>query len=66
MFSYIDPQYVFDAETNIKDYQYQYKYETYNELVIINQKQLKEIKNQYKMIQNKYSGQFKIKIYDFY
>ena len=61
MFSYIDPLFVFEAETNIKDYLYQYlyKYESYNELIIINPKQLKQIKNQYEMIQNKYSGHIK-------
>ena len=61
MFSYIDPQFIFDAETNIKDflYQYLYKYESYNELVIINPKQLKQIKNQFDMIQNCYSGHIK-------
>lgn len=61
MFSYIDPLFVYEAETNIKDYLYQYlyKYESYNELIIINPKQLKQIKNQYEMIQNKYSGHIK-------
>jgi hypothetical protein len=59
MFAYIDPQFIFEAETNIKDYlnQYLYKYESYNELIIINPKLLKNIKNQYDMIQNKYSRQ---------
>ena len=61
MFSYIDPLFVFEAEINIKDYLYQYlyKYESYNELIIINPKQIKQIKNQYDMIQNKYSGHIK-------
>jgi len=61
MFSYIDPQFIYDAELNIKDYLYQYlyKYETFNELVIINPKYLKKIKNQYDMIQNKFSGHIK-------
>ena len=61
MFAYIDPQFIFDAETNIKDYlhQYLYKYESYNELIIINPKLIKNIKNQYDMIQNKYSGHIK-------
>ena len=61
MFAYIDPQFIFEAETNIKDYlnQYLYKYESYNELIIINPKLLKNIKNQYDMIQNKYSGHIK-------
>ena len=61
MFAYIDPQFIFEAETNIKDYLYQYlyKYESNNELIIINPKLLKNIKNQYDMIQNKYSGHIK-------
>ena len=61
MFAYIDPQFIFEAETNIKDYlnQYLYKYESYNELIIINPKLIKNIKNQYDMIQNKYSGHIK-------
>lgn len=61
MFAYIDPQFVYEAETSIKDYlnQYCYKYETYNELIIINPKNLKQVKNQYDMIQNKFSGHIK-------
>ena len=61
MFAYIDPQFIFEAETNIKYYLYQYlyKYDSYNELIIINPKLLKNIKNQYDMIQNKYSGHIK-------
>jgi hypothetical protein len=61
MFSYIDPQYIFEAETNIKSFlnAYHYKYNTENELVIIDPKQLKQIKNQFNMVQNAFSGHIK-------
>lgn len=61
MFSYIDPQYIFEAETNIKSFlnAYHYKYNTEEELVIFDPKQLKQIKNQFNMVQNAFSGHIK-------
>jgi hypothetical protein len=61
MFSYIDPQYIFEAETSVASFlnSYQYKYEQYNELVIINPKQMKQIKQQFDMVQNAYAGHCK-------
>ena len=61
MFSYIDPQYIFEAETNIKSFlnAYHYKYDTESELVIFDPKQLKQIKNQFNMVQNAFSGHIK-------
>ena len=61
MFSYIDPQYIFEAETNIKSFlnAYHYKYDTEEELVIFDPKQLKQIKNQFNMVQNAFSGHIK-------
>jgi hypothetical protein len=61
MFSYIDPQYIFEAETNIRSFlnAYHYKYDTETELVIFDPKQLKQIKNQFNMVQNAFSGHIK-------
>jgi hypothetical protein len=59
-FSIIEAQYIFDAESNIKQY---FKsnliiYENMKELIIINKNNLPQIKQHYKMIQNSYIGRF--------
>jgi hypothetical protein len=61
LFSYIDPKYIFDAESDISNYFYKYKLDniSYNELVIIESKDMKNIKRQYGMVQQAYSGHIK-------
>ena len=60
IYSIIDPKYIFDAENNIKQY---FKSNKINEddkteLIIINKKNLEQIKQHYKMIQNSYIGRY--------
>jgi hypothetical protein len=59
-FSIIETQYIFDAETNIKQYfkSNLVSYENMKELIIINKNNLPQIKQHYKMIQNSYIGRF--------
>jgi hypothetical protein len=61
MFSYIEPKFIFEAETSVNDFLNKYKLinDNYNELVIINQKDLKMVKRHYEMVQNSYSGHIK-------
>lgn len=61
MFSYIEPKFIFEAESSVTDFLNKYKLinDNYNELVIINQKDLKMIKRHYEMVQNSYSGHIK-------
>ena len=59
-FSIIDPKYIFDAENNINQY---FKsniisYKKMKELIVINKKDLGQIKQHYKMIQNSYIGRY--------
>ena len=59
-FSYIDPKFLFDAESDLKDYfktiEISVKYESYSELVAINPKHENQIKKQYKFIGTEYQG----------
>ena len=60
IYSIIDPKYIFDAENNIKQY---FKSNKINEddkteLIIINKKNLEQIKQHYRMIQNSYIGRY--------
>lgn len=59
-FSYIDPKFLFDAETDIKDFfktiEIPVHYEKYNELIAVNPKHEKQIKKQYKFIATTYQG----------
>lgn len=59
-FSIIEAQYIFDAESNIKQYfkSNLISYESMKELIIINKNNLPQIKQHYKMIQNSYIGRF--------
>ena len=59
-FSIIEAQYIFDAESNIKQYfkSNLISYESMKELIIINKNNLQQIKQHYKMIQNSYIGRF--------
>ena len=59
-FSIVEAQYIFNAESNIKQY---FKgniinYESMKELVVINKDNLLQIKQHYKMIQNSYIGRY--------
>jgi hypothetical protein len=61
LFSYIDPKYIFDAESNISNYFYKYKLNSdkFDELVIIDQKDMKNIRKQYEMVQQAFCGHVK-------
>lgn len=59
-FSIIEAKYIFNAESNINQY---FKsnlidYKNMNELVVINKKDLPQIKQHYNMIQNSYIGRY--------
>lgn len=55
-FSIIEPKYIFDAETNIRQFfkSDTIEYKNSKELIIINKKDIDKIKQQYAMIQNSY------------
>ena len=59
-YAYIDPKYLSQAETNIKDFlatiEKPIVYEKFAELVAINPKHVKQINNQFKFITQQYSG----------
>jgi len=59
-FSIIEARYIFDAENNIKQYfkSNLIEYKNMNELIIINNKELTQIKQHYRMIQNSYIGRY--------
>lgn len=56
LFSYIDPKYIFDAEKSISNYFHKYKLNKDEEIIIIDNKDMKNIKAQYDMVQQAYSG----------
>ncbi len=62
-YSIVDPMYVSDAETDIKDYfealNIFLKYKNYDELVIVKQSLFKSIEKQYKQITSSYAGHMK-------
>lgn len=57
---YIDPKYLHEAETSIKDFftdiEMKVEYMTFNELIAINPKHLRQIKNQYRLLHVEFSG----------
>ena len=59
-FSYIDPKFLSQAETDIKDFfktiEIPINYEKYNELIAVNPKHEKQIKKQYEFIATAYQG----------
>ena len=59
-FSIIESKYIFDAETNITQYFKSniIEYNNTKELIIINKKDISQIKQHYKMIQNSYIGRY--------
>ena len=59
-FSIIDVQYIFDAEKNITQYfkSNLISYENSKEMIIINRRDLPQIKQHYRMIQNSYIGRY--------
>jgi hypothetical protein len=59
-FSIIEAQYIFQAESNITQYfkSNQIEYNKMKELIIINKKDLPQIKQHYCMIQNSYIGRY--------
>jgi hypothetical protein len=59
-FSIIESKYIFEAETNIIQYFKSniIKYNNFKELIIINKKELEQVKQHYKMIQNSYIGRY--------
>ncbi len=59
-YSIIDPQYIFDAETNIRGYFRSNKIspDDKTELITINKNNLGQIKQHYKMMQNSYIGRY--------
>lgn len=59
-FSIIDSRYIFDAENNIQQYFKSniIEYKNTKELIVINKKDLAQIKQHYKMIQNSYIGRY--------
>jgi hypothetical protein len=61
--SYVDPMYVSNAETDIRDFfeslEIGLEFSNYNELVIIKQSLLKSVERQYKQISNAYAGHIK-------
>jgi len=60
MFSIIEAKYIFEAESNIKQFfkTNKLEYKDTKELIILNKNNLDQVKQQYKMIQNSYIGQF--------
>jgi hypothetical protein len=67
-YSIIDPMYIAEAETDVKDYfealDAGMKYENYDELIILKQTQLKSVEKQYKQITCAYAGHMKAIIKD--
>ena len=61
--SYIDPMYISNAESDIRDFfeslEIGLEYVNYNELVIIKQSLLKSVDRQYKQLSNAYAGHIK-------
>ena len=59
-FSIIEAKYIFNAESNIHQYfkSNLIEYKNMNELIIINKKDLNQIKQHYSMIQNNYIGRY--------
>ena len=59
-FSIIESQYIFTAETNIRQYFKSniIEYKSMTELIVINKKDLGSIKQHYNMIQNSYIGRY--------
>lgn len=59
-FAYIDPQYISDAETDVKEFfediELFIEYKSHKELVAINPKHDRQIKKLYKNIKNEYGG----------
>jgi hypothetical protein len=59
-FSYIDPKFLKEAESDIKDFfktiEIPVKYENYIELIAVNPKHRKQIKKQYEFISTAYQG----------
>ena len=60
LYAIIDPQYIYDAETNIKQYFKSNKLspDDKSELVVINKTNLEQIKQHYKLLQNSYIGRY--------
>ena len=60
MYSIIDPQYIFDAENNIRGYFRNNKInnDDKTELIVINKNNMDQIKQHYKMMQNSYIGRY--------
>ena len=60
MYSIIDPKFIFDAETNIRGYFKSNKItqDDKTELIVINKKELAQIKQHFKMMQNSYIGRY--------
>jgi hypothetical protein len=60
VFSIIDPKYIFEAEENIKQFfeSNKIEFKSEKELIIIKQKDIKKIKEHYKLIQNSYIGRY--------
>lgn len=59
LFSYIDPKYIFDTENSISNYFHKYKLNKDEEIIIIQNKDMKNIKGQYDMVQQAFSGHIK-------
>jgi len=59
-FSIIEAKYIFNAETNIKQYfkSNLVEHKNMSELIVINKKDLGQIKQHYSMIQNNYIGKY--------
>jgi hypothetical protein len=59
-YSYIDPQYISEGETKIKNFMnnmnMDFQYEKYKELIILKKENIEETKEKYEYIGNKYSG----------
>lgn len=66
IFSYIDPMYTSNAETDMKHYfemlKAKFNYDKYDELIIIKPSQIKNIEIQYKSLGNSYGGFIKTMI----
>jgi hypothetical protein len=60
LYSIIDPQYIFEAENNIRQYFKSNKISSddKSELIVIDKKNLSQIKQHYRMIQNSYIGRY--------
>jgi predicted GIY-YIG superfamily endonuclease len=59
-FSIIEAKYIFEAESNIKQYfkSNTIEYKNTKELIVINKKDMNQIKQHYRMIQNSYIGRY--------